>query len=120
MELVFTPFNQDWNQGSPPNPDTVWTSDSDDDETEQYDNALVIQFGGGYGMFNDDYKHAPHYGAKVIICHDCAHDLCNKIPWLGELLDPYSSHAHITEYQEDHPEHIGWDYHTTEERNEYR
>ncbi len=59
-------------------------------ESEQYDNALEVRFDGGYGMFVDpideDYR--------AIICHECAHDLCDTVPWIGKLINPFSSHAH--------------------------
>lgn len=72
----------------------------------QFDNALDIRFLGGYGMFVDpiDTKY------EAVICHDCAHELCDKIPWIHKLIDPHRSHAHRTSYHEEHPDHYGWDY----------
>lgn len=48
---------------------------------------------------------------EVVICHSCAHDLCEKVPWMNTLIEPLSSHAH--RYQEI-PSllaegHRGWD-----------
>jgi hypothetical protein len=108
LQPVFTPKPKDWNQGSPPHPDTVWTSEPDPPGS-QFDNCLPIQFMGGYGMFVDDMD-LKQCGPFVVICHDCAHEMCAKLPWLDKLLNPYSSHAHTTEYTEAHPEHFGWDY----------
>lgn len=47
---------------------------------------------------------------RAVICHDCAHQACELLPWLGEWLDPERSHAHRTAYMEAHPDHFGWDY----------
>lgn len=73
----------------------------------QLDNALWLEFNGGYGMFIDNYDER----VKAVICHECAHDLCDQIPWIGKLLNPYSSHSHKTEWKDAHPDHWGWDYH---------
>lgn len=85
----------------------------------QFDNALWIGFHGGYSMFVDNMVGwEPEAEGKVIkgsdyeavICHECAHQLCNAIPWINKLLDPLSSHSHTTSYIESHPYHTGWDY----------
>jgi predicted heme/steroid binding protein len=83
--------------------------------TYQFDNALWIAFHGGYGMFTDarlwhEGKDTPVLNStgadhEAVICHDCAHDLCEKMPWIGALIQPYSSHAHRTHA----PDHTGWD-----------
>jgi hypothetical protein len=86
---------------------------------------------GDFGMFDDytldadgrpidDPDWQPRYREErvlpgqpdyeTVICHDCAHELCEREPWLKELLRPYGSHAHRTAYHEAHPEHRGWDY----------
>lgn len=61
-----------------------------DPASEQWENALEVQFNGGYGMFIDpideDYR--------AIICHECAHELCDKTPWIKKLLHPWNSHSH--------------------------
>lgn len=78
------------------------------DTTYQFDNALWLQFDGGYGMFIDPMAEE---SVRAVICHDCAHDLCDKVPWLAGLLDPASSHSH----RDDQCEglilegHRGWD-----------
>lgn len=65
----------------------------------QFDNALHIIFDGGYGEFVDAPFHhnARGYGPEslqVVICHDCAHRLCEQEPWIGEVIDPARSHTH--------------------------
>ena len=72
----------------------------------QYDNALAMKFSGGYGMFIDDYDSRDPWH---FLCHDCAHDACDKLPWLSKLLDPLRSHSHRYEYWDSHPDHEGWD-----------
>lgn len=69
----------------------------------QYDNALAIEFSGGYGMFIDPMTADPIYA--VMLCHECAHGLCEATPWIGKLLDPLNSHSHAWTL----PGHKGWD-----------
>lgn len=74
------------------------------DTTEyQYDNALWIGFYGGYGMFveSPEYAHyppqktvLPHATHEAVLCHDCAYELCEMLPWLKEMIDPENSHTH--------------------------
>lgn len=59
----------------------------------QYDNALEIQFDGGYGMFIDPMGDEAH-GFHAVICHDCAITMCTKVPWVAKLLQPIDSHSH--------------------------
>lgn len=61
-----------------------------DPASEQYDNALEITFNGGYGMFIDPIDEE----YRVIICHECAHHLCETVQWIGKLLNPFNSHSH--------------------------
>lgn len=93
-------------------------SDSVNPDTEyQFDNALWVGFFGGYGMFVDDidvsWGGAPRMLAgaaeEAVICHECAHELCETVPWIKRLLRPQKSHAHTTEYWEANPDHEGWD-----------
>jgi len=57
----------------------------------QFDNALWIEFHGGYGMFIDPmFDEVP----RALLCHECAHELCDKIPWIGNLIRPEESHTH--------------------------
>lgn len=86
---------------------------------EQWDNALVIMFEGGHGMFIDpvgqEVRSDPQGGLlqdgdgqlKVVICHDCAHQACNELPWLDNLIQPLRSHAH--KITQDWTGHRGWD-----------
>jgi hypothetical protein len=60
----------------------------------QYDNALEIEFGGGYGMFVDPL---PGKEYKALICHDCAVFLCQAIPFIEKIIDPAHSHTHRDE-----------------------
>ncbi len=30
---------------------------------------------------------------EAVICHECAHKLCDTVPWIKKLLDPDNSHA---------------------------
>lgn len=61
------------------------------EEYGQYDNALQIELLGGYGMFFDNIEDGNH---RVFLCHDCAHQACEALPWLGELIQPEKSHVH--------------------------
>lgn len=94
------------------------TPESMNPETNyQFDNALWIGFFGGYGMFVDDID--TEFGVKkptisgsafeAVICHDCAHKLCDDVPWINELLKPLGSHAHTAEFWKNNPDHEGWD-----------
>lgn len=77
-----------------------------DSPNNEPDNALWVEFSGGYGQFidpiGDDYE--------VVICHDCAHALCDALAWVKDLLKPHNSHSHTREYEAAHPDHYGWDY----------
>lgn len=73
--------------------------------TRNYDNALIIGFYGGYGMFIDP----PLGEIEVYLCHDCAHQACEALPWMHKVLDPKSSHAHPAAWWAEHPDHEGWD-----------
>lgn len=65
--------------------------EADDDTDYQFDNALWVTFEGGYGMFVDPMRHDDH---KAVICHECAHKLCDENPWIEQLLNSFGSHAH--------------------------
>lgn len=75
---------------------------SEDDTDYQFDNALWIQLHGGYGMFIDDFgDRLGPYGTKgprgeyvVVICHKCAHKLCETVPFFERLIEPMKSHSH--------------------------
>lgn len=86
---------------------------------EQWGNALVVILEGGYGMFIDPIPGGDEQpdaargllqceGAyKVVICHACAHSLCENVPWMQRLVDPVNSHAHRVD--RDWSGHTGWD-----------
>jgi hypothetical protein len=71
-----------------------------------HENALEIEFSGGYGMFIDPF---PSGGYKVWLCHECAHASCEALPWLNKLIDPPHAHSHTQEFWGTHPDHVGWD-----------
>lgn len=64
-------------------------------------------------MFVDNMEgfSSPLEGADyaAVLCHDCAHDLCEKNPWIAALLRPELSHSHTKEFWKENPEHEGWD-----------
>ena len=61
----------------------------------QYDNALHIRFDGGYGEFVDaPFMPGGPDSLYNIICHDCAHALCEAFPWVKATLRPDRSHTH--------------------------
>lgn len=83
----------------------------------QFDNALWVGFFGGYGMFVDDietdfgHKKPMLEGAaeEAVLCHDCAHELCEQVPWIKRLLRPEKAHSHSQEFWKTNPDHEGWD-----------
>ena len=38
---------------------------------------------------------------EAVICHECAHELCAKVPWLYQLINPPHSHSHKSKYYEE-------------------
>lgn len=75
--------------------------DSAKDYPEQLDNALILVFEGGYGMFIDPFEnHGEH---RAALCHDCAHALCKANPWMTALIEPFNGHMHgsFTEHGHD-------------------
>ena|SRR5579871_327227 len=56
------------------------------------DNALIIEFKGGYGMFVDPLP--PDPPMRALLCHECAHKLTQENPWMHKMIDPYNSHSH--------------------------
>ncbi len=84
---------------------------------EQWDNALVIELQGGYGMFIDPVEGAVRDRSagrldaqgtlRAVICHECAHRLCADVPWLERLIQPRLSHSHSV--LSDWAGHGGWD-----------
>lgn len=84
------------------------------DEAHQWDSALIIDFEGGYGMFTDpmgappaEYDKGILPAGKVVVCHDCAHEMCDALPWVKKLIDPWASHSHS--HGPDWKDHTGWD-----------
>lgn len=94
--------------------------EADHDTDYQFDNALWIGFHGGYGMFTDlcdfpPYEHERKLPGRpdeeAVICHECAHALCDAVPWIAKLIEPHRSHAHHTNHIPELLErgHQGWD-----------
>ena len=85
----------------------------------QFENALWVGLFGGYGMFVDEIDGgddrlpgSPYIAAAL--CHDCAHEACDALPWLAKLIKPATSHSHS--YSHDWTGHSGWDLpHNTEQ-----
>ena len=87
-------------------------------ECEQWDNALVVEVHGGFGMFFDslgqeDVQNKAEIGLlqndgkkRVVLCHDCGHKACDVLPWLSHLIDPERAHSHRVDPG---PPHKGWD-----------
>lgn len=79
----------------------------------QGDNNLWICFNGGYGMFieshffmDEEFQKAHDREVGVTICHECAHDLCERIPWIDNLINPQHSHSHTNDYVQENPNHL--------------
>lgn len=77
----------------------------DVDCTYQFDNALWLKLSGGYGMFIDPFTEKD---PEVVICHNCAHELCDAVPWIKTLIDPVHSHSHRDGTVA--RGHVGWDF----------
>lgn len=79
----------------------------------QFHNALWLGFFGGYGMFTDNFDNTTEVlsGAdyEAVLCHDCAHALCEQNPWMEKLLNPKQGHSHGKKFWEENPDHEGWD-----------
>lgn len=56
-----------------------------DDYTTQYDNALAITLGGGYGMFFDFIFDADFKDLTALLCHDCAHEFARTNKWVMDI-----------------------------------
>lgn len=87
---------------------TTHTSVNAGGATTEYSNALVMELFGAYSMFFDALSADANH--TVILCHDCAHDACDSLPWLAALLEPANAHSHTEQYRDANPDHYGWDY----------
>lgn len=56
------------------------------DTTRQFDDALVVSFEGGYGMFVDDGPLAEP--RQALVCGHCATALGDAFAWIAALLAP--------------------------------
>lgn len=78
------------------------TMPTNTDERWLRDDSGEYRLNDGQPIVNPDWK--PTYGEprvlpgtpdyEAVICHECAHDLCEKVPWIKTLLDPDNSHSH--------------------------
>lgn len=79
--------------------------------------TVTDEFGGLHPVDNPDWKPEfreervldGHPDYEVVLCHDCAHALCEAVPWINKLIEPLRSHSHREEYMAAHPDHQGWD-----------
>jgi hypothetical protein len=61
------------------------------EETNQFDNALVLHTSGGYGMFIDNMDEED---PTFVLCHECAHLFCAIFDPEKKLIDSTVSHGH--------------------------
>lgn len=57
---------------------------------------------------------------RAVLCHECAHHLCETVPWIADLLTPHNSHSHRSDYRQANPNHFGWDYDMYDEEGNRR
>lgn len=67
----------------------------------QYNNALDIVFGGGYGMFDDPMR--SETASTAVLCHDCAHEFVRRNPWVRRWVNDHAGHTHNGEIHEENP-----------------
>jgi hypothetical protein len=107
----------------PTNSDERWLRNSDRrDGYGMYDDFTITP----EGRLIDNLDWRPTYTEdrvlpgqpdyEAVLCHDCAHGLCEREPWLAKLINPHGSHTHKTEWKDAHPDHFGWDYDMDKER----
>lgn len=67
------------------------------DKDFQFKNALVVEFIGGYGMFDDSafVRNSTASECRALLCHDCAHQFVKDNPWVK--VDAKGGHAHADE-----------------------
>ena len=99
----------------PNNTEDRWLRDEDGEyltvESDRWEGAVDPIDNPDYKpTFNEPHVLFPPADYEAVICHECAHKLCDTIPWIHKLLNPHGSHAHKQEYHEAHPDHDGWDY----------
>lgn len=96
--------------------------DNDDFPTNTEDRWLLNEDGSPLledGKVVEDQGWEPEYEEprllpgrpdyEAVICHECAHEMWEKLPWLAKLIPSHNSHAHRTAYLQAHPDHRGWD-----------
>lgn len=55
------------------------------EDGEQYDDALVLQALGGYGMYIDTLSEADLARLRFILCGDCADRLLEAAPFMARV-----------------------------------
>lgn len=98
---------------------TMYCNDEDRWLTAE-DGKYFLQKNGDLVRTIENPDFVPHYKEErilpgrpdyeIVICHECAHKLCDENPWLARIINPHGSHSHKTQYVETHPDHYGWDY----------
>lgn len=85
------------------------TNPTDVDEKKLDGPWVIVKSSRVYGMFIDPFPDRD--SPRAIICHACAHKLCDDNPWIEQLLNPHDSHAHHTKNIPAllEQEHRGWD-----------
>ncbi len=96
------------------NLDATWPVNADESQWLRDDDGVFIL---NEGKLIDNPEWSPIYeearvlpgqpAYEAVICHDCAHDLCEKVPWIKQLINPHDSHSHS--HQLDWTGHSGWD-----------
>ena len=97
----------------PTNTEDRWLRDEDGEyltEFDKYGRVQPIDNPDWEPEFMEDRILAGHPDYEAVLCHDCAHALCDAVPWIHKLINPHGSHAHKTAYHDAHPDHYGWDY----------
>jgi len=99
----------------PTNTEEQWVRNSDARDEYGYCDYFMPE-----GKLVDNLDYVPTYNEErilpgrpdyeAVLCHECAHTLCEWHPWLAKLLNPHGSHAHRRQYHLEHPNHRGWDY----------
>lgn len=56
-----------------------------DPKGEQFEDALVIQFVGGYGMFIDVMSREEHDSLRFVLCQECADRLVADNPFIAKV-----------------------------------
>ena len=73
------------------------------------DNLLFLRrWWGRLGQVCEPHPLEPLGQARL--CHECAHDWCSGHEYAEIIFEPARGHAHLSEFWDAHPEHVGWDH----------